>query len=328
MSKDAPRTISLTVTQSSIKCFQTCQHKWNLRYRLGIRPVGKSKSLTIGTAVHAAIEAWYKGHIFPPLRFMQSVITHNGPHVEYDIVAAAVLFSVWQSKWQPYDRHQVSHVEHVFTKKFGRTTVMGKIDRMVGNVVVDTKTTSEDISPGSRFWHVAEIDMQDTLYAYVMGTNNTMRDVIRKPDLEPKEVPLCDDNNEPIVIDDATGARSRTKQGTWRKVGGEGFTAMKRLETPEEYGERLLADIQSRPDHYYGRLMLTRDENDFERLKQTIKAVSQEMKTAIKRDYFHANTSACKSFGGCEYLSVCKTISPSYVPEGFEVVQEMHEELK
>jgi hypothetical protein len=177
-------------------------------------------------------------------------------------------------------------------------------------------------------WQAAEIDLQDTLYAYVIGTYKTMRDVIRKPDLDPKEVPLRDENGDPIVMDDAAGVRSVTKQGTWRKVGGEGFTALKRLESPEEYGERLLADIASRPEHYFARMTLFRSENDFVRMKDTIKAVSQEIKAARKRDFWHSNTAACKMYGGCEYLPVCNVASLTSVPDGFTVVTEQHEELK
>ncbi|MDO4371071.1 MAG: PD-(D/E)XK nuclease family protein [Clostridia bacterium] len=45
-------------TNSRLKCLQTCPMKEKFRYRDELVPIGRSKALQIGTAIHKGIELW------------------------------------------------------------------------------------------------------------------------------------------------------------------------------------------------------------------------------------------------------------------------------
>ena len=116
--------------------------------------------------------------------------------------------------------------------------------------LLETKTSSEDLSPGSTFWKRTILDPQLSLYLPAIrklghDPRGCIYDVLRKPDQRPGTIPLVDETGTKIVHD-AAGQRVRTKDGKkWRQTGDTelGYVLQSRPETPEEYGHRCLEAI-------------------------------------------------------------------------------------
>jgi hypothetical protein len=102
--------------------------------------------------------------------------------------------------------------------------------------------------------------------------------------MAPRLVPLTDAEGAKIVLD-REGNRVRTKDGKkWRESGseGDGYTLQVRKETPDEFFERLRADIASRPTFYYAREEIPRLSADLEDCREELWQQQQDIREAQK----------------------------------------------
>ena len=201
--------------------------------------------------------------------------------------------------------------------------------------LLETKTTSEDLSPGSTFWKRTILDPQLSLYLPAirrMGhdPHGAVYDILRKPSQAPSTVPLVDENGLKIVLD-AAGQRVRTKDGKkWRQTGDTdaGYALQSRPETPEEYGARCLAAIAENPTKFYARGVVVRLESDEREAAQDMWNTASLMRDARRLNMYPRNPDACVSWGReCDYLSVCAGMMDLQDPLFFRFEEDVHEEL-
>jgi hypothetical protein len=173
----------------------------------------------------------------------------------------------------------------------------GKIDALAREkatgkvVIVEHKTTSQDIGPGSDYWRKLPIDGQVSGYycgaqALDHEASTCLYDVIRKPTIKPYK---------------ATPEEKRK----YNKDGSLSKSCRENDETPDEWYERLTADIASRPDYYYARIEISRSDNDLLEYLFDMWAVSREIADAQRMNRWSRNPQACSVFGTCEYFGVC-----------------------
>ena len=173
----------------------------------------------------------------------------------------------------------------------------GKIDALAKEkatgkvVIVEHKTTGQDIGPGSDYWRKLPIDGQVSGYycgAEALGhqASTCLYDVIRKPTIKPLKATPED-------------KRKYNKDGSLSKACREND------ETPDEWYGRLSADIASRPDYYYARIEISRSDNDLLEYLFDMWAVSREIADAQRMNRWSRNPQACSVFGTCEYFGVC-----------------------
>jgi RecB family exonuclease len=324
-----------------MKTHNTCQRKHQMLYEFGLRPVQKSQSLTVGSAVHAAIDKHIKGRgeDFDIIAFMQEAITHNGEYRDYDRAAASVLFSTWKAARGMDAARRALRSEWTFRYSLPGTkgvVIAGQIDRVQtaddGNIqVVDMKTTSR--MPDDHYWTLAELDHQEAIYLWAVRksgfktAHQAVREVIVKPDIEPSMVTQTDEQGVPIVLVDATGERAKNKDGSWKKVAAEGCTTQKRRETVDEFATRL-AGIVKPETHIIARTMYRTDE-DIDRAIRTVKAAADQIRGNRKANFYPQNTAACKMWNRpCEFAGICTTAQAGTMYDGFTLVAERHQELK
>lgn len=197
----------------------------------------------------------------------------------------------------------------------------------------ETKTTSEDITPGSTFWMRTILDPQLSLYIPALRTMGydpigCIYDVLLKPKQEPSAIPIRDENNMKIVLD-ASGERVRTKDGKkWRETGGDGFVLQTRPETPEEYGVRCLAAIVEDPDRFFGRDKVVRLEADEREAAFDVWSTASQMREARRLKMYPRNPDSCIAWSReCDYLRVCAGQADIMDPFLFKN-EEPHVELK
>lgn len=228
----------------------------------------------------------------------------------------------------------------------------GKMDQVVkltdGRIALkENKTCSEDLDPTSEYWARLKIDQQISNY-YVASqlkgqpVDTVLYDVTRKPLIGPLTIPILDDQGRKIVLD-KDGKRclkeNILKSGQPGKGHGEpyesgnaekGWVLQSRLQTPAEYGARLLNDIYERPDFYYRRQEIPRLDKDLEDYRYEKWQIQQQYRDSQRLGRWFRNTNSCRSFlGTCRYFNICTNgiDVTTETPAGFVRVENIHPEL-
>ena len=353
------------LTNSRLSCRRRCARQHLYRYEMGIRKNGDAKPLRLGGAVHKGLEAL--AQYGPGLDFVSTATqcyeelpdwanTDEGVQawlIERETVARMLAGYHWY--WSQQSEPTVTVAEYVAVElafelpirnpDTGKATnafkVGGKIDAIVrlndGRLaVMEHKTTSDDIDAGAVYWQRLTIDDQISLY-YVAAreigydVQTVLYDVLAKPTIRPRAVPVLDSNGAKIVLD-AKGERVLTAKGEPRQTGDteKGYVLQTRLETPAEWGERFAADIVADPSRYFARRDIPRLESDLDEFKRSLWDTQQEIRQSQLKGWHQRNTNACVQYSTpCEYLSLCHNgIDPNNIPSGFARVEHLHPELQ
>jgi len=276
-------------TRSEIATWRTCQRKHHYAYTMLRRPLKPSYALTFGTLMHKALEAWWKS----PTHEWSLEVTDIDP---FDAAKVQALMNGYTAQWAEMDLPAVS-VERQFECQFVDgdeilLTVAGKIDVVGEGCIIEHKTTSQDITEGSEYWAKLAIDDQISTYLDATGLRRCVYDVIKKPLQRPLK------------------ASAKRKDD----------------ETPEEYGTRLEAVIEEKPDAYYVRAEIVRTDDEIEEARKDRLATLAQM--LRKPDpHIPRNPSACFQYGRCEYFGVCTKTADISDDSLFRTAATPHEEL-
>lgn len=316
------------LTHSRIRTHKSCRRKDYIAYEHRIRPNVERSALRFGTAMHKAIEIlgiqgirdavafvdgtigqWDSMYTLPTLRAL--LIGYHEHYTEHpltiEVIASEVVFTL------PIRNPETGSASRTFQQG-------GKIDTIArlsdGRVVIhEIKTTSENPSD-ERYWRRIMIDPQVTMYylaAREIGhdVQTIVYDVIRKPAMKPEM---------------ATPPEKRK----YKKDGGLYANQREADETPREWYDRLLADIRSRFDFYYGRREIPRIESDLEQFAYELWDVALDIRAAQlgNRWYRNAGRFTCDN---CDYNEICLGLVPwdwQSVPDGFIRLNTQHPELE
>jgi len=219
--------------------------------------------------------------------------------------------------------------------------VGGKIDAIARHLpsgrvmLVEHKTSSEDVGPGSDYWRRLRLDAQISTYfhgARSLGfdVQGCIYDVVSKPGMRPTQVPILDEDGTKVVLDQA-GQRVRTKDGKkWRETGdaAAGYVLQARPETPEELEARILAAIVREPDAWFARGEVMRLEDDERDAAADTWATARAMADAGRLQRYPRNPEACVRWGSnCAYFDLCSGVASLEDTSRFRRVAGPHEEL-
>lgn len=243
------------VSHSELSTWLQCPKKWSYVYR--DRRVSREtpKALTVGRSIDTAIKAHYMGK----------------PWELQDPMQRALMLGYvarYRNSGYLVDRVDV-RFEMPITPEIvmmGELDAVGKDDKGEP-FIMECKTTSEDIAPGSTYWHrITMVDAQATTYLRAgleLGARKVLWDVLRKPAL-----------------------RQKASEGS------------------DEFCGRILEDIGKRPEHYYQRSIIVRldgESQDYLRdVKGTVHLMSSGVAPRNPGACFNWNRE-------CEYLSVCSS---------------------
>ncbi len=338
---------SNVLTNSRMASFRACPRKHYFAYERGWRPEGESAALRIGSNIHRGIEALNRGANAEQAT-AEAIRYYAGEETAIEAEKVRCLMGGYAWRWSDWPGQTIATeqpFEITIKGAKGRAMrtfkVAGKIDRVVrlddGRLaVLETKTTGESIAPDSIYWEQLAIDQQISLYmlaARAIGfeVETVIYDVIHKPGLEPKQIPLLDDEGFKQVVDTNTGERVRTKDGKkWRESpdASLGWVLLTREETPDEYAQRLWDDITQRTEHYYARRVIPRLETDLDEFRVELVQQAAAIREAQKSGRWFRNTSNCKQYGRCPYLGICKSShAHDAAPSGYVQLNDIHPEL-
>lgn len=310
------------LTNSMRSKFNACHRAYKIAYCDLVRPVNDSDALTFGTQFHRLLEKYWKRELVNAGDFET-----EDPYRRETLKA---LFDGYCDKWLQGDLDtydvvcsEIEFAAPLMNPETGATSktweLAGKIDAMAKvkatgkHVIIEHKTTSQDIGPGSDYWKKIPIDGQVSGYyvgAQSLGyeAENCVYDVIRKPTMKPlTTIPVLDEEGLKIAVYEDSGERAYNKNGKPRQSASkeEGIVIMVRDETPEEWAERLRSDIAERPDFYFARLDVARSSDDLAEYLFDMWAVGREIADAERLGRFSRNPNACSVYGTCEYFDVC-----------------------
>lgn len=289
------------LTYSALRSFQTCRCAYDYRFNRSIAPTDTAKPLYFGTAVHAALEQWFKTGIRDAA---QTAIMEQGLPVE-EYLKASELFEAYANHWsdEPFD---VVSVEQEFSLPLinpstGRKSrifeLRGKVDGIVrdkstGRLFILEHKTSSAIS--AEYIDRIMLDQQIATYADAMGrvlnepVCGAIYDILEKPSIRMKK-------GETDAEFEARRAELLAKSKT-----GKTTAKKKETETASEFRERLRASIT--PESFRREVV----EFDTVKLRDSMAelwAIATDMKKAV----YYKNTSSCAQFGrACPYLSLCR----------------------
>jgi PD-(D/E)XK nuclease superfamily len=170
----------------------------------------------------------------------------------------------------------------------------------------ETKTSSEDIGPGSTFWKRTVLDPQLSLYIPALRAlghdpHGCVYDVLRKPALEPKM---------------ATPIEKRE----YTKKDGKLYKNQRETdETPAEYYQRCLDAIAEKPERYYARGVVVRLEDEIHEAAADTWNTASQMREAKRLTIYPRNPDSCISWSReCDYLSVCARMADIHDPLLFQ----------
>jgi hypothetical protein len=311
----------LPLHASEARALQRCPREWSFAYQQRRVPIVRPESLTRGSSVHRWLNAWWKLGGRDELGF-QSIPSE----LPSDPIARACCLGYAA-------RYELPHLQDVevelpFTATIGGVKCAGTVDALGWKsipednamrhasemVIVEHKTTSSDISPGSLYWRqVSQTDLQVSLYAAAFPGATILYDVVRKPDFERSQVPLCDDQGSPIVLDGA-GLRVRKTTGDkgWRRTGDKerGYILQTRPETDDELVARCLEAMSNEPDKYFQRQVIVRLEHEHALFEADVSSIDKLRWQFSLVDHSAIrpprNPASCHAFNRpCGYFEVC-----------------------
>lgn len=295
------------LTDSRLKTYRRCPREHQYRYSEGIVPIATSDALRFGTLFHAGLEAWWKATEDRVAAAMTGVTDALAAESDpFEVVRAEELLRGYDCRWGE-EQYETIAVEHEFriplvnpvTTALSKTWQLGgKLDVLArddaGQLwVVEHKTSSIDIGPGSGYIARLRLDGQVSMYLRAAGELGhgepvgVLYDVIGKVSLRPyKATPV--------------EARKFTKDGrlyaNQREVD----------ETPEEYRLRVRESIAGDPDGYYQRATVVRLEDEVREFERELWQMGSTMRDAVRLGIAPRNPDSCQRYGSvCSFFSVC-----------------------
>jgi hypothetical protein len=303
------------LTSSEMKTYRRCPREHHLTYRMGYRPAREADALRFGSLFHSMLEAWWAARsdaLSAPAALGLSLMTlHGGDALPFEAATAEALMFGYDARWSDFVCEVVAVEQQFTTPMVNPATgarsqtwqLAGKLDAVckVGGLtyLVEHKTTSEECGPGSDYVRRLRLDAQ--LSVYYAGANalghdiaGVIYDVVRKPGLRPYQV----------------GQRRKT------------------AETPDEYRERVCADIAEDPDRYYQRHIVTRIGDEMPEAMADVWHLGRLISEGERLDRSPRNPDACIRYGrACSFFGVCTGEQSLDDPNHFRKATAVHEEL-
>jgi hypothetical protein len=315
------------VTTSQLRMYRLCPRLHYHAYELGYRPVkDESEALAFGTLIHRGLEVlWLTSSLDAALDALRERTVDD-----YDLARAEVLLIGYRERWR-FDatEWETAEVEREFrtrmvnpeTGAWSRTFDLGgKLDaiavqRSTGHAyVVEHKTSTEDIGPGSVYWQRLQLDQQVSIYyagARSLGYEpmGVLYDVVRRPMLRPLKATPVD-------------ARKYRKDGTLYAAQRE------QDESPEEYRQRVAEHIAENPDHYYMRGTVVRLATEESDAAYDVWSTARTLRESQLAKRWPKNPDACSRYNQlCWSFGVCTGKERLDDPELFGHQEHQHREL-
>lgn len=339
------------ITTSELSTHCACARRYYLKYVLRLSPAAKSEALRFGSAWHLTMEHRWHGEDYA--NALTAALTASGEEIDALMAAqVSAMLSGYYARYGATDdtvRELYAEVPFRYPLRGSKTfDVAGKIDGLGIThggeyVLVEHKSSGEDIAPDSDYWMRLRHNAQ--LFQYVCaarkhGWNITriIYDVARKPLLKPyADKPTLDADGLKVVM--SNGVRVMKADGTPKQTATkDGEVVQSAPETMDEYAERVAADAKARPEWYFARRevpILEHEVAEFETQRLAVTKIIL-MQRALSRKCAKPEHAYPRNVGGmackfCDMRNLCLggyTLDESaFAACGLRVRSDKHEEL-
>lgn len=346
------------LTNSRGTAQRRCSREQHLRYEELLIPVKEDDApLRLGSLVHLGLEAWWlavrDGR--EPLTAALDVLADQlaAGADPFEVAKARAMLVGYHARWiDDAPKYEVLGVEveltptpilNPTTGKPSRTWLIGgKLDAYVREratgrkLVVEHKTTTEDIRPGSDYFKRLRMDSQVSTYTTATDAEAVLYDVLAKPGQRPlkatpeedrqytkpkyKQCPACKkkstvtDPPHRVYLDEemATAVECEPDpDGGPRRVctdpGGRLYANMRVAdETPEEYFHRITDAISEDVEAWYARAEVVRFDSEILEHQADTWAIARTIRDNQLAKRWPRNPEACIRYGRtCGYWALC-----------------------
>lgn len=304
--------MSALLTHSRLKSARECARLHLFKYVLGYRPNEDAAELAFGTLIHLGLEAWWYAvkNGIPVDRWLALAVLamREAQPDPFDLVRAEVLLAGYHTRWAADAADfEVLGVEEQFEfplvnpETGGRSTVWrvaGKLDvrvrRKSDNThgIIEHKTSSEDVSPGSTYFARLRMDGQISIYfdgAASLGPAPQwcLYDVIGKPGQRPlKATP---DESRKFKANGTLYANQRAND-----------------ETPAEYQQRIAEVVSENPDKFFVRGDVVRLESELSESRAEVWQQAAILRENANAERHPRNPDSCtRGQRICPFFAVC-----------------------
>lgn len=303
------------LSNSRMKTARGCMREHLFQYDLAFRPVKEDAVLRFGTLAHRGEEAWWnaiKAGAPQDEWLALAILAMAGEADPFERVKAEELVRGYHIRWKD-EPFEVLVVEERFetalinpaTGAASRTwRLAGKLDVVARDLrtgrihLIEHKTSSEDIRPGSAYWNRLRMDGQVSVYfdgAAALGFEvvSCLYDVLGKPALKPLKA---------TPVDQRKYTQPTKKEPIPRLYANQ----RDHDETPEEYRARIIEDIAADPASFYQRCEVVRLESELEEARYDTWQTAQAIQASRIAKRAPRNPDHCHRFGRlCPFFDVC-----------------------
>jgi hypothetical protein len=303
------------ITTSSIKCKNRCPREYQFRVEQGIDSIESSRALNwgrvwdavqaqlwSGLTTWAASWAVNAGRADPAWLALDEVDRINIEVLAYGYVeywrqaqASIKLLGVKLQFSTPLRNPETGRISPLWD-------LAGELDAMAREnnrlLIVEHKSSSDDIGPGSIYWELLKIDSQCSNYfegSRSLGyePDAVLYDVVRKPLL--KRLLATPEEDRKYTKPTKNNPESRLYANQ-----------RDHDETLDEYRQRLIEDVASRPEWYFSRAEVVRLESEEVEAGGDVWETAQSINQCQHRGRWPRNTQSCRRYNKlCAFWSVC-----------------------
>lgn len=292
----------MQLSASRIQKFLQCPRKYQHEYVLDRVPIVDAQALRLGRAMHLCLEEWWSNG---KEKAVGLLIQNAGDIDEQD---AAKITAMLEHYDPPVDLYDVVNLEYKFAMQIKDpdrgiplegVEFTGRVDGIlrdsVGNtVVLEHKTTSQDIIGFGPYWQRLTIDHQILWYMMATGARKVLYDVLKKPTLKWKQAETEEEfkRRRAALIKKSKTGTSKAK----RQLG----------ESIEEYRQRCSEQIGGSPDEFLQCREIVFTEDDIEAANRDLYQLARMIKDCHMSENYPKDGGACRQYyGTCPYLEVC-----------------------
>ncbi len=317
------------LSSSRLKASRRCARYHAIKYEMGYESTRKSDPLVQGGLLHSAMEAWWEswqrgGRGRTPLQAALEALDVAVLANEVDRFTVARMQAMvegYHARWAPemeagdwevlgIELEFVAPLVHPTTGERARGWIMGgKLDVLARHrptdrvLLIEHKSSSEDLAVGGKYWKRLRMDGQVSVYfdgAASLGhkVDACVYDVLRKLDHKPHRA---------TPLEERTYTKEkRNKEGVITEPSRLYKTQREEDETAEAYLDRCRAAIAEKPEAFFLREDVVRLEREMveHRLEAWEQARLIDEREAA--GFASRNTDACFDFHReCEFFDPC-----------------------
>ncbi len=323
------------LTYSALNTFRNCPRKYKNRYLDNLRPRERAEALSFGSAIHTAIELWYRSseaesRLRDVLAYIDDAfenrVVDSNLMVQWHLATAMIRgyaerYATEEFEIVEVEKEFVGEIRNPDTGRQSQTfRIAGKVDGIVrchdGLYLLEHKTASSvDASYLDKLW----TDTQIALYCYYLRElGYPIVGVIYNVLLKSRLKQGKGETQEEYEVRHAELA-AKNKSGK--------STAKRQMpETDDEFQSRL-TEWYSRPEAFH-REFIYLSEDRLAMLQDEVWEITQQYLDARRRGKWLLNTSNCFSYQRpCEYLAYCQSGFNPNVAENLYEIALPNEEL-